>query len=98
LIGNMKFEVPLVGVKVLPSLEGFEAAGEYRGVSYCDAVRRATAGEEVSMLRCIQGLERENQSYGGAHGRLGPVGKGEVRRATWFVRSKGCVLLRLDRR
>jgi uncharacterized protein (DUF169 family) len=47
LIENMKFEVPLVGVKVLPSLEGFEAATEYRGVSYCDAVRRATAGEEV---------------------------------------------------
>lgn len=42
-----RFEVPPVGVKVLRSLDGFEAVGKYRGVSYCDAVRRATLGEEL---------------------------------------------------
>jgi uncharacterized protein (DUF169 family) len=42
-----RFEVPFVGVKVLESPGGFEDVAEYRGVSYCDAVRRATAGEEV---------------------------------------------------
>jgi uncharacterized protein (DUF169 family) len=47
LMENVKFGVPLVGVKVLRSLEGCEGATEYCGVSYCDAVRRATAGEEV---------------------------------------------------
>ncbi len=42
-----RFDVPPVGVKVLRSLAGFEDVSEYQGVSYCDAVRRATAGEEL---------------------------------------------------
>ena len=41
MIDNTRFEVPLVGVKVLGSLDGFEGVCEYHGVSYCDAVRRA---------------------------------------------------------
>jgi len=39
---KMKFEVPPVGVKILDSMEGFEGTPVYNGVSYCDAVRRAT--------------------------------------------------------
>ncbi len=45
-----KFEVPPVGVKILDSMEGFEAVSVYNGVSYCDAVRRATSGEEVVLV------------------------------------------------
>jgi uncharacterized protein (DUF169 family) len=41
------FDVPPVGVKFLSSLDGFDDISEYRGVSYCDALRRATAGEEL---------------------------------------------------
>lgn len=44
---KMKFEVPLVGVKVLDSLDGLRGVAEYHGVSYCDAVRRATSGEDL---------------------------------------------------
>lgn len=42
-----RFEVAPVGVKVLRSPDGFEAVEAYKGVSYCDAVRRATLGEEL---------------------------------------------------
>jgi uncharacterized protein (DUF169 family) len=40
-------ESPLVGVKVLESLDGWEGVARYEGASYCDAVRRATSGEEL---------------------------------------------------
>ena len=46
----MKFEVPPVGVKILDSMDGFEGTPVYNGVSYCDAVRRATSGEEVVLV------------------------------------------------
>lgn len=42
-----RLDVPPVGVKMLRSLDGLEAVEAYRGVSYCDAVRRATLGEEL---------------------------------------------------
>lgn len=43
-------ELPVIGVKVLAeSAEGFDAV-EYRGVSWCDAVRLATFGEELLVL------------------------------------------------
>lgn len=44
---NMRFAVRPVGVKLLGSVEGFEGVTGYRGVSYCDAVRRAASGEEL---------------------------------------------------
>jgi uncharacterized protein (DUF169 family) len=39
-----------VGVRVLQSAEGFADVPIYRGVSYCDAVRRAGAGEVLRVL------------------------------------------------
>lgn len=47
---KIKFEVPPVGVKILDSMEGFEGVSVYNGVSYCDAVRHATLGEEVVLV------------------------------------------------
>lgn len=47
-MGRIDLDMPLVGVKILKdSLVGFEDRTPYRGASYCDAVRLATAGEEV---------------------------------------------------
>lgn len=47
-VTKIKFELPVIGVKVLKeSTRGFEGTTEYRGVSYCDAVRLATFGEEL---------------------------------------------------
>ncbi|MBU4194135.1 MAG: hypothetical protein KKE43_08435 [Actinobacteria bacterium] len=45
---KITLELPLVGVKVLnDSVDGFEDVDVYHGVSYCDAVRLATFGEEL---------------------------------------------------
>ncbi|MFH1149855.1 MAG: DUF169 domain-containing protein [Actinomycetota bacterium] len=43
---RITLELPVIGVKVLDSLEGFEDLAPYHGVSYCDAVRLATSGVE----------------------------------------------------
>jgi hypothetical protein len=41
-------ELPLVGIKILrDSAIGFKGVEVYHGVSYCDAVRLATFGEEL---------------------------------------------------
>ena len=47
----MKLDVPTVGVKVLKSLDGFQDIEVFRGASYCEAVRRATSGREVLVIR-----------------------------------------------
>ncbi len=45
---KITLELPLIGVKVLKeSVDGFEDVDVYHGVSYCDAVRLATFGEEL---------------------------------------------------
>lgn len=45
---KIKLELPVIGVKFLPdSTKGFQDADTYRGVSYCDAVRLATYGQEL---------------------------------------------------
>ncbi len=43
----MKLDVPPVGVKVLESLDSFEDIEVFRGASYCEAVKCATASREV---------------------------------------------------
>ncbi len=44
---TVSLELPLIGAKVLDSLEGFEGVEVYHGASYCDAVRNATFGKEL---------------------------------------------------
>jgi len=44
---TVSLELPLIGAKVLDSLEGFEGIEVYHGASYCDAVRNATFGKEL---------------------------------------------------
>ncbi len=45
---KIALELPLVGIKILrDSAVGFEGMEVYHGVSYCDAVRLATFGEEL---------------------------------------------------
>lgn len=46
-MSKISFELPLIGVELLDSLEGLEDIPRYRGVSYCDAVRLATFGEDL---------------------------------------------------
>jgi uncharacterized protein (DUF169 family) len=43
---TITLELPVIGVKVLDSLDGFEDLEPYHGVSYCDAVWLATFGVE----------------------------------------------------
>lgn len=53
---TLTLELPLIGVKLLEdSTKGFEGADDYRGVSYCDAVRLATYGQELLLKPgCIE--------------------------------------------
>jgi hypothetical protein len=50
-MGDIKLEVPPIGAKVLKSLDGFENVEVFRGVSYFEAVKCATAGREVLVTR-----------------------------------------------
>jgi uncharacterized protein (DUF169 family) len=69
----MKLDVPPVGVKILESLDGFEDVEVFRGVSYCEAVRRVTRSGEVlvtpeSIDVCkwapvVLGLKRPESSF-----------------------------------
>jgi uncharacterized protein (DUF169 family) len=48
---KLRLDVPPIGVKLLEETsDDFEAADEYRGVSYCDAVGLAASGREVLVL------------------------------------------------
>ena len=48
---KITLELPLVGIKILrDSAVGFEGVEVYHGVSYCDAVRLATFGEELLVV------------------------------------------------
>jgi hypothetical protein len=44
---TISFELPLIGVELLDSLEGLDDVPRYQGASYCDAVRLATYGEDL---------------------------------------------------
>lgn len=46
-MGDIKLEVPPIGVRVLRSLDGFEDIKAFRGASYCEAIRQATSGREI---------------------------------------------------
>lgn len=65
---------PLIGVKILAdSLDGYEEVEVYQGVSYCDAVRRATTGDELLVVpgsievcrwvRPVLGLKKPEDSF-----------------------------------
>jgi len=52
---KLRLELPVVGVRFLDSLDGLQGVPRYVGVSYCDAVRRATFGEELILTPgCIE--------------------------------------------